>query len=160
MTDGPSAQGEIRIDAKPEQVYAAVSDPVVMASMASELHDVKWRGAATKAQVGAKFVGRNRNGWRRWSTNCVVTEAQPGTAFAYDVSVQGILPIAHWRYDIEPDGDGSRVTEKMWITEPRWMLPVGALISGQSDRAAANTQHIAETLERLKKHCERQTVGG
>lgn len=159
MAEEPSAQGQIRIDATPEQVYAVVSDPVLMASMASELHEVKWRDSEAKAQVGAKFVGRNRNGWRRWSTNCVVTEAQPGRAFAYDVSVQGIMPLAHWRYEIEPDGDGSRVSETMWITEPKWFMPVGALISGKSDRAAANTQHIAETLERLKKHCESQTVG-
>lgn len=159
MVEEPSAQGEIRIDATPEQVYAVVSDPVLMASMASELHEVKWRDSGAKAQVGARFVGRNRNGWRRWSTQCVVTEAQPGRAFAYDVSVQGIMSIAHWRYDIEPDGDGSRVSEKMWITEPRWFLPVGALISGKPDRAAANAQHIAETLERLKRHCESQTVG-
>lgn len=156
MTDEPSAQGEIRIDAPPEQVYAVVSDPSLMASLASELHDVK--PAGPKAQVGAKFVGRNRNGLRRWSTNCVVTDAEPGRTFAYDVSAQGIFPIAHWRYDIEPDGDGSRVTEKNWITEPRWFLAVAGLISGQSDRVAANTRHIAETLESLKKHCERQSV--
>lgn len=159
MSEEPSAQGKVRIDADPQQVYDVVSDPVLMASLAAEINEVKWRGTA-RSQVGAVFIGRNRNGWRRWTTKCEVTDADPGRLFAYDVTVQGLIPIAHWRYDIEPDGDGSVVTERSWARAPQWFLPLGSTVTGITDRAGANQTHIEATLENLKKHCERETVGG
>lgn len=154
----PSAEGKIRIAADADTVYAAVSDPVLMASLADELHQVEWTGSA-RSGVGARFTGHNRNGMRRWSTQCVVTQADAGRRFGYDVSLRGLIPISHWQYDIDPVDDGCVVTERSWTKAPLWFLPFALAATGIPNRDGANAQHIDATLERLKDHCERQSVG-
>ena len=82
--------------------------------------------------------------------HCAITDADPGRVFAFDVRYLG-LPIAHWRYDIAPDGGGCRVTERTWDRRPGWLSKTARLATGVPDREAANTEHIRATLERLKE---------
>ena len=106
-----------------------------------------------RARPGAVFKGDNRNGRHTWTTTCTVTDAQPGRAFAWDVR-SGPVRIAHWRYEISPDGDGSRVTECMWDNRPWWLRRFGVVLTGTPDRAASNADHMRVTLQRLKAHAE------
>ena len=39
--------------------------------------------------------------------------------FAFDVK-SVVVPVAHWRYDIEPADGGCRVTEQTWDRRPGW----------------------------------------
>ncbi|MGH3762257.1 SRPBCC family protein [Actinophytocola sp.] len=153
-TSEPLATGEVRIDASPAEVYRLVSDPTVMVDFAEEVYRVRRRGGAGPATVGARFTGTNRNGWRRWTTTCRVTEAEPGRRFAYEVDTPFKVPISRWEYDLRPDGAGCRVTETSWLRVPRWFVPIAIWITGEPDRAAANTANIATTLGRLKAHVE------
>ena len=105
------------------------------------------------AAVGAVFRGANRNGWRRWTTTCTVTAAEPGRHFAFDVS-HTRLPVARWCYDIRPRGEGCVVTESTKDRRPRWFAALGRLATGVSDRGAANQTHIEATLQRLKARAE------
>jgi hypothetical protein len=69
------------------------------------------------AYVGMQFVGDNKRGSVRWQTECVVTAAEPGRRFAFDVERYGFgrfmvpVRIATWAYDFEPVDGGTRVTE-------------------------------------------------
>ncbi|MBY6366052.1 SRPBCC family protein [Rhodococcoides corynebacterioides] len=155
---GPAlASGSTTVRVDPDAVYALVTDLAGLASVAVEAESMEWV-AGTEASPGAVFRGRNRNGLRRWSTRCTVTEATPGRAFAFDVDYgpRGVVPIAHWRYDVEAASDGGTlVTERMWDRRPSWFVGLGGLATGVRDRRAGNTANIEATLDRLRVVLER-----
>ncbi|WP_123024892.1 SRPBCC family protein [Mycolicibacterium stellerae] len=154
MTDrGPaSAKAEVTIDAEPATVYGLITNLPTLASLAEEAEAMKWCKGDGVAP-GAVFKGTNRNGLRRWTTTCTVTDADPGRAFAFDVSYLGV-PIAHWRYDITAKDGGCLVSEGTWDRRPGWMAKAGGLATGVSDRDTANDGHIRLTLKRLKERAE------
>lgn len=151
----PSATGTVQIAASPEVVYALITDLPVLAELAEENVGMRWRRGEA-ARPGAVFVGHNRNGWRRWSTTCTVTDAEPGRIFAFDVR-SAIIPVARWAYRITPADGGCRVTESTWDRRPRWFLGVASLTTGVTDRVGTNTEHIRLTLDRLKRRAEQTT---
>src|SRR3546814_3651715 len=53
----------------------------------------------------------------RWSTTNLVVDAEPDRRFAFETKQSG----ARWSYVLEPDGDGTLVTESrsMWRDRPR-----------------------------------------
>lgn len=99
------------------------------------------------------FKGTNRNGWRRWTTTCTVTDAEPGRRFAFLVSHAGV-PISRWQYDITSADGGCTVTESTWDRRPGWFRKVAGMSTGVTDRAAANAEHIQLTLQRLEQRAE------
>jgi hypothetical protein len=149
----PSATGQIEVRATPEQVYGLVSDVSAMSGLAEETVRNTLLGGASRATLGARFRGSNRRGIRRWSTLATVTDASPGTRFAFLVTSLGI-PVAHWQYDIEASDDGCVVIESTWDKRPSWFHAIAWLATGVTDRAAVNQQNIAKTLERLKAKAE------
>lgn len=153
QSTSPDACGSVTIAADPSRVYALITDLATLASLAEEAHEMRWRKGHAAAP-GAVFTGRNRNGSRTWTTKCTVRTADPGRAFAFDVHSAGIVPIAHWRYDIEPVDGGCTVTESTWDRRPRWLLKPAAMATGVSDRTGANNEHIEHTLRRLKQRAE------
>lgn len=150
----PTARGLVTIDATAEEVWAYVSDPVRMADFAAELVQCRWLDGVEKAEVGARFSGANRNGWRRWTTICTVTEVEPGRRFAYEVHTPFRTPISRWEYEIEETEAGCRVTESNWLLVPQWFIPFAIMITGEPDRVGLNMANIATTLQNLKLHLE------
>lgn len=150
----PLATGEVTVDARPDEVYRLVSDPVAMAELAEELRRARWIRGATGAAVGNWFSGSNRNGWRRWVTHAEITGAVPGRRFAYRVRTPFFVPISRWEYEITPEGAGCRVTVTNWLRVPRWFVPIAIFITGERDRAGTNSANIATTLRRLKARLE------
>ncbi|MFG1934948.1 SRPBCC family protein [Mycobacterium sp. NPDC048908] len=155
MTDQQpaDAQAQVVINADPQTVYALITDLSSLASLAEEVTSMTWR-KGDAARPGAVFKGHNRNGFYRWSTVCTVTDAQPGRTFAFDVKTGGVMPVARWRYDIEPVDVGCRVTERTWDRRPGWIVKPSRLTTGVRDRTAANVEHINVTLQRLKRKAE------
>lgn len=150
---GPAtAQADVNINADCGTVYSLITDLPTLASLAEENEAMKWRKGG-QATPGAVFKGINRNGVRRWSTTCTVTDAEPARTFAFDVTYFG-LPVAHWRYDIVPTDGGCRVTEGTWDRRPKWFVKPGGLATGVMDRDSANAEHIKVTLQRLKAKAE------
>lgn len=153
-TTKPIATGQITINASPAEVYRLISDPTVMVGFAEEVYRAQWLGGATEAAVGGRFRGYNRNGLRRWWTNCRITDADPGRCFAYEVHAPFRVPIARWQFDLLPAPEGCTVIESSWLRVPNWFVPFAILITGEPDRPRANDTHIATTLHRLKDHLE------
>jgi hypothetical protein len=148
----PTAHASVTIAASCAEVYALITDLPTMAALAEETTAMEWR-KGDAAAPGAVFKGRNTNGSKSWSTKCTVTHAEPGRVFAFDVK-SAIVPVAHWRYDIEPVDGGCRVTEQTWDRRPGWFLTPARIATGVSDRTSANAEHIALTLARLKAKAE------
>ena len=155
MTDiaSASAQSEVTINADCDTVYRLITDLPTLASLAEENEAMEWR-TGDRVSPGAVFKGHNRNGSHRWSTICTVTDAEPGSVFAFDVRY-AVLPMARWRYDIVPaDGGGCRVTERTWDRRPGWFSKTAWVGTGVRDRNSANAEHIRLTLARLKEKAE------
>lgn len=150
--DTPSAQAHVDVSAPPERVYALVSDLPTLAALAEEYTEGRWLGGADGPRVGARFCGSNRRGVLRWSTVATVTDASPGR-FGFEVSALG-LRVSRWQYDIEPTGDGCRVTESTWDRRAAWLRPLTVLATGVRDRAHENQRNIESTLARLKETAE------
>jgi Polyketide cyclase / dehydrase and lipid transport len=148
----PAVSADIAVNAHPDALYDLITDLPTLTQLVEETYAMRWtRGDS--ARPGAVFRGSNRNGSRKWTTTCTVTDAEPGRAFAWDVT-SGPFPVSHWRYEIA-DGQGAcRVTESMWDHRPGWLRRIARLLTGVPDRAAANAEHISATLQRLKQRAE------
>jgi uncharacterized protein YndB with AHSA1/START domain len=151
---GPATvEASVKISAPPTAIYELLTDLPTLATLGEEVEEMSWR-KGTSATPGAKFRGRNRHDNHKWTTTCTVTDADPGRTFAFDVKTFGVVPVAHWRYELTPTGDGCTVTERTWDKRPGWIRKPAGLTTGVPDRAAANAEHIKVTLERLKAKAE------
>jgi hypothetical protein len=136
----------------PQEVWSVVAEPSRLVAHSPEAHHV--RAAATgPLPVGAVFDGSNRHGIFRWTTRCRVVESTPGGAFAFEVTYLG-LPVALWRYVLEPDGDGTRVEEQWTDRRGTLMKALGALGTGVADRRAHNERTMRATLDSLTSALE------
>jgi uncharacterized protein YndB with AHSA1/START domain len=144
---------EREMAAPPERVWSLVSDVTRMGEWSPEASAADWLGGATGPAVGARFKGRNQRGWRRWSTKAEVVEAEPGKAFAFDVT-SGPLKVARWGYRLEPTDGGCRVEERWEDHRGSTIKVLGHLVSGVADRAAHNRAGMEATLESLAKTAE------
>ncbi|BBW99771.1 polyketide cyclase [Mycolicibacterium moriokaense] len=151
---GPAtAEASTDIAADPATVYALITDLSTLASLAEEVNAMQWH-KGDRVAPGAVFKGHNRQGSRKWTTTCTVTEAEPGRTFAFDVKSL-VIPVAHWRYDITATDGGCTVTERTWDKRPGWFRTPAGIATGVRDRDSANGKHIELTLQRLKERAER-----
>lgn len=152
----PSASARIEIAAPAERVYELITDLANLGAWNAECRKARWIGPIKEARRGARFVGSNRNGARRWSTTCTVTTAEPGRAFAYHVRAGGVLDVAVWRFELTPTDAGCVVEQRTWDTRGPFMQVVGALATNVRDRVTHNTANMNTTLEGLKRVAERR----
>jgi hypothetical protein len=147
----------VRIDASPERVYAMVSDLPRMPEWSPECTAVSWRGGATGPALGARFVGSNRQSWKRWMSEGEVTGYDPGRYFAFAIRF-GPIPVALWEYVVEPaEGDGCALTERFTDRRPGPARVFGNLVTGE--RIELNRRGIATTLANLKSAAEAEQAG-
>ncbi len=138
--------------ADPHAVYALVSDVTRMGEWSPETTSCRWvDGVGPK--VGARFHGTNRHGFRRWSTSCLVTAADPGARFSFDVRF-GPFAISTWSYEFETTASGCTVTESWTDRRPTWMRVASPAAMGVMDRDAHNRANMETTLARLKAAVE------
>ncbi|MCW2778491.1 MAG: hypothetical protein JWN17_2216 [Frankiales bacterium] len=153
MASDEQVQGSTEVAASAEAVWALVSDLPAMGRFSPEATGGRWvRGGGPV--VGAVFRGTNAQGRRRWSTRSTVVEAEPGRAFAFEVSSAG-LPVARWSYRIEPTPEGCRVTETWDDRRGALVARVGVLLTGTRDRRGFTASSIATTLREVKAAAER-----
>lgn len=143
----------IEIAAPAHKIYEMVSDVTRMPEWSPEQTATKWVAGVTGAEVGARFRGTNRNGRRRWSTSCKISEAQPGKRFAFRVSSFG-LPVADWSYEFAPTDTGCTVTESTIDRRGLLIRSAGAVVTGVRDRPAHNLEGIRKTLAAIKAAAE------
>jgi hypothetical protein len=142
------------IAAPAARVWALVSDLRRMGEWSPENIGGTWDRGATGPAVGATLTGRNKNGFRRWSTTATVVACEPGRVFEIAIST-GKLPISSWRYEFEPTTEGCRVTES-WEDHRSFFIKVAVRVLGRHDAAHA-TSEMAATLANLAGAAERQT---
>lgn len=148
----------IQVNAPAEQVWELVSDLPAMGSLSPENVGGRWRKGATGPAVGARFRGHNRKGWRRWSTDVVVTSCEPPQRLVFKVSSFGV-PVAEWGYDVAPTDQGCTVTESWSDRRPGWFKrPAGLVTGGGYADMADIAANLDTTLAALKQMAERGPV--
>ena len=151
----------LHVAARPHTVYALVADVTRTPEFSPEVIECTWLDGATEATVGARFRGRNKMPNRpAFSNKPVVTVVEPGRTFAFD-RTEPFGGTVEWRYEFEPDGDGTLVTESYTVTAPvsrvGWFI-IGTLFA-RKDRASDLRQGMERTLDRLKEVAERDEAG-
>lgn len=146
-----SVERTIHSDAR--TLYDLVSDLPRMGEWSPENTGGEWVKGATGPDVGAHFKGTNRSGWIRWSTDVVVTVAQPGQRFGFDVTM-GPFRVANWDYRFEQDGATTSVVETWTDHRVPVMGTVGSWLIGVRDRPGRNRQNMEATLAKLAAAAE------
>jgi hypothetical protein len=135
-------------------LYELVADLDSMADLSPECAACWWLGDATQAVAGARFRGRCRRGWRRWTTTAEVMEATPGRRISWKVTYW-TRPVAQWTYEfVELDNGRTMVTEGCVDQRRPVLRRTSGLITGSKDRAARNDDTMHTTLARLKAAAE------
>ncbi|HUF85462.1 MAG TPA: SRPBCC family protein [Acidimicrobiia bacterium] len=147
----------VHLDAPPERVYALVSDVTRMGEWSPETHRCTWVGTEGAAP-GARFKGYNRRGRARWSNTLVVVSAEPGREFSFR---RDVLPcgVCDWRYSMEPEGDGTRLTESYEVVKPDWRITnwFNGILLGVADRDDDLLAGMRTTLAGIKATVEAQS---
>jgi hypothetical protein len=89
------------IAAPAEKVWGLVSDLPRMGEWSPENVGGTWGNGATGPAVGATLTGRNKNGFRRWSTTATVVACEPGRVFEIAITT-GRVPIANGAMSSSP----------------------------------------------------------
>lgn len=160
-----TVSSSVEVAATPEHVYALVSDPTQYPRWSPENTGATGAGPLP---VGAAFDGTNVRGRFRWVTRSVVTAAEPGAAFAFQVRWIGIgsprlrAANASWSYRLEPAEGGTRVTET-WTDDRPWPDPPARIfdrIATGTSFAAFQERNLRRSLQRLRVVAEDETPAG
>jgi hypothetical protein len=154
MSDVASVQASVTVQAPAERVWALVTDLPGMGALSPENEGGRWLGGASGPAVGARFRGRNANGWRRWSTTAKVTRCQEPSAFAFEVSSFG-LPVSTWSYAIAAADGTCTVTETWTDRRAGWFAALSGVVTGVPNRTDATRSSIEATLAAVQRVVER-----
>ena len=156
---GPVDEASIHIDASPEAVWDLVSDLPRISEWSPECTGVRWLGSPKGPVVGARFLGFNKQGWKRWFTRNVVTDAERGKTFAWLTKDNK----TRWAYRFEPSGSGTLVTETRTLPARRPFAPKLAIVfflGGLKAHDEHMRENMQQTLARLKAVAETSSDGG
>lgn len=150
--EAPVDRVSVSIDAPPRTVWALVTDLGRMGEWSPEVTSCRWLGRRTVPEVGATFVGFNKRGWARWATTNAVEQLDPDRSFVFRVRETGV----RWGYLVEPDGDGTRLTETRDLGQARGRLirALGVFVGGADAHADELREGMRLTLERIKAAAE------
>ena len=143
----------VHIEAPPEKVWDLVSDVTKIGRYSPETFEAEWLDGADGPAVGARFRGhvkRNGIGPIYWVT-CTVMASVPGREFAFGTG-DPEKPMNVWRYQLEPSGTGTDVTESFQLADILFFRFYW-LILGWA-RGRTNRNGMRTTLERIKAEVE------
>ena len=137
-----------KISAPPQEVWEIISDLESMGNLSPENSGGCWEKGVTGIEKGAIFRGKNKNGFRQWSTKVLITECEPPKKLSFSLRVAG-KEWCEWSYQIDAVEDGCVVTESWTDMRTKLQEKIGWLVSGVSDRASHNLKNMEATLENL-----------
>lgn len=145
--DGPTTQVHRQIAAHPRVVWALVCDITTPVGLSDELVEARWIDED-------RFVGRSRHPvGGEWQTTCTVVAREPERLFGWVVG-EPASPSAQWRFELEPAGGGTRLTQ--WVR-------LGPAASGLTPAIAAHPDKeeriVARRLEEHRANMERTVAG-
>jgi len=154
--DLPSQSDSIRIAAPPAQVWDLVTAMERYGEWSSENTGGRWRkgadGELGTGKVGDQFVGLNRRDGTEWKALVEIVEREEGRSYGF-VTGGTELNLALWRYELQPDGDGTLLTEQWTMRNPDFFRKQGG-DAEIAQRTANAKESIAATLAGMKATAE------
>lgn len=143
-----TGSASVTIDRPALEVFAAVADITRIGEWSPECTSGRWVGGATGPAMGAKFEGDNKVviagiTLKKWTTTSEVTACVPGEVFEF--VAEGFTT---WRYELQPDGAGTKVTESFSFDASKGFQ--GFLYEKVMRRSSTMTKGMQRTLEQLK----------
>jgi len=153
VSDCPTTQVEVRVEARPEEVWGWLLDIDLPARFSTEFQGGGWV-EGDEPGLGARFRGRNSHPVAgEWETVSTVTGYEPGRLFAWAV-MDVANPAASWKFELVPDGEGTIL--RQWAQ-------IGPGPSNLTTIIASMPEHeeeiVAMRLGELQDNM-RKTVGG
>ncbi|MCC6435755.1 MAG: SRPBCC family protein [Acidimicrobiales bacterium] len=151
-----SHSDSIRIAAPPSKVWELVTAMERYGEWSSENTGGYWRkgedGQPGTGRVGDQFVGINKRGDQEWKAPVEIVEREEGRSYAF---VTGGLAanFALWRYELQPDGDGTLLTESWSLNKKTPNMDTGGEAAIE-ERVGYAKESIAATLAGMKKAAE------
>ncbi|MGJ3558742.1 SRPBCC family protein [Streptomyces sp. INA 01156] len=126
FADGPRVHCDVHVEAALPGVWELVTDVHLPARLSPELQRVVWLDGADRPVVGARFEGYNRHDkLGEWRTVSHVVEVDEPWVFAWAVTdadgrfgeptLDPAKPMASWRYELEAEGEGTRLRQSALI---------------------------------------------
>jgi len=142
----PGVTVEVDIAAPAQRVWELVTDINLPARFSNEFQGAEWLDGGGP-RVGARFLGRNANGERRWETTSHVVACEAPRVFAWNVVDPG-QPAAQWRFELDRVGDTTRL---------RQCMTIGPGMSGTA-RAMQNDPDNAEAILEARREVHRRNM--
>ena len=136
---------EVTAGAPLESVWQVIADPTRTGEWSHECHHVTWLGGATAATPGARFRGRNRSGWLRWSRTCEIVSVDPPHRLAWrTIPTPLFVDSSDWCISLSPVSAGTRIAQTFQVTRcPRWWEWIVARVNPRHiDRSDALTEDL------------------
>jgi hypothetical protein len=152
--DRPDDEVCVVIDASADKVWALIADVTRMGEWSPICRRCEWLGAPEGPELGAHFMGHNRQAGARWSRECIVTMAEAGREFGFSTLFKG-RESTRWLYRLESFGSATRVSEAYQIMAmPHWIRAMQR-IPGMKAKSRRDTRRGMElTLGRVKAAVE------
>jgi uncharacterized protein YndB with AHSA1/START domain len=151
LTTATTGEARVQIDAAPLTVYQLITDITRMGDWSPECYRCEWLNGATTATLGAKFRGHNRLGKARWTTDAIITAAEPGQEFAFTVLHKNGREETLWRYELRQVGVRTEVIESYRFL---WCPIANRIAELPIPRDKHLRRGIQETLNRIKSAAE------
>ena|SRR5438067_773343 len=147
----------IEIHAAPEHLWEMIADVTRMGEWSPVCRSCEWIDGAAQAEVGARFVGHNRQGPIRWSRQCEVTVSDPGRELSFRTLFKG-QEATRWRYRLEPTPTGTGVVETYEVVSmPAWVQFLHRVPGVHTKARRDGVRNMTRTLRRLRaaaeEHC-------
>ena len=143
-----TGSASVIINRAPAEVFAAVADITRTGEWSPECMSGRWVDGASGPAVGAKFEGDNKVviagiPMKKWTTTSEVTAYAPGEVFEF--VAEGFTT---WRYELEPTGAGTKLTESFSFDASTGMQ--GFIYEKLLRRSRSMVKGIQATLTNIK----------
>ena len=152
----PAHSESIHVGAPPSAVWRLVTAMERYGEWSSENAGGRWRKRADGQEgtglVGDQFVGINRRDGVEWKALVEVVERTDERAFAF-VTGGADMDLVLWRYELQPDGEGTLLTEQWTMRKPEFFREQGG--EEEIARRTANAKEsMGATLAGIKAAAE------
>ena len=153
MDDGERPlEAEVHVDADPARVWEIVSDVRRTGEWSPECRRVIVLGRGP-LRHGTRFVGLNKRKLLWWPTTARIHLYDAGTSLGWTV----VENRTRWSYRVDPDGDGTRLTERRDAPEGlSWLGRTFArfFLGGVAEHTDELEDGMRVTLQRIKSIAE------
>lgn len=146
----PLLQASIEIDAPPSKVWELISDFRRMPQWSAQC---RWMRPFGPLRSGTRTLNLNRRNRLFWPTTSTVVEVVPEKKLSFRVNQNRTI----WSYELEPHGEGTRVTESRHAENGVTAfssITVNALMGGNTNFERELVEGMNTSLAKIKAAAE------